>query len=232
MAGDPRFLHSEATSEVEALCATAHWCYARGWVPATSGNFSIREPGRPDTGRILVTPSGLDKGALKPEDLIEVDTGGRVVAGAGKPSAETGLHLVLYRERPEAGAIVHVHTVWNTLISGHYAPRGYAPLEGYEILKGLSGVTTHAHLERVPILENAQTYDQLCEEMTEALEKCPRAHGVLLSRHGLYTWGQSMAEARRHLEVLEFLFEVEMRRLTGSASMERDVIGATEARGA
>jgi methylthioribulose-1-phosphate dehydratase len=230
MASDPRFLHSQSASEVEALCATAHWCYRRGWVPATSGNFSIREPSS-GIGRVLITPSGLDKGTLKPDDLIEVDIDGRVVAGSGKPSAETGLHLVLYRERPDAGAIVHVHTVWNTLISGHYAPRGYAPIEGYEILKGLSGVTSHAHLERVPILENTQTYEQLCDEMTEALEEFPRAHGVLLSWHGLYTWGHSMAEARRHLEVLEFLFEVEMRRLTGGAALEPDAIGADEARG-
>jgi len=229
MAGDPRFLHSEATSEVEALCAAAHWCYHRGWVPATSGNFSIREPGQ-GIGRVRITPSGHDKGTLKPEDLIEMDGEGRVIAGRGKPSAETGLHLVLYRARPGAEAIVHVHTVWNTLISGHYAPRGYAPLEGYEILKGLSGVTTHAHLERVPILENTQTYDELCEELAAALDEYPGAHGVLLSRHGLYTWGQSVAEARRHLEVLEFLFEVEMRRLSGGAQLLSAVIGADEAR--
>ncbi len=230
MGGDPRFLHSQALSEVEALCATAHWCYARGWVPATSGNFSLREPG-PGIGRVLITPSGHDKGALQPDDLIEVDANGRVVAGRSKPSAETGLHRVLYRARPEARSILHVHTVWNTLISGHYAPRGYAPLQGYEILKGLAGVTTHAHLERVPILANTQTYDELCDEMAEALDEYPQAHGVLLSRHGLYTWGQSVAEARRHLEVLEFLFEVEMRRLTGGRMLEPDAIGADEARG-
>lgn len=229
MAGDPRFAHSEAASEVEALCATAQWCYARGWVPATSGNFSIRELGS-GIGRVRITPSGVDKGALKPQGLIEVDGEGRVVAGAGKPSAETGLHLVLYRGRPDAGAIVHVHTVWNTLISGHYAPRGYAPLEGYEILKGLSGVITHAHLERVPILENTQDYNQLCDEMAKTLDESPRAHGVLLRRHGLYTWGQSVAEARRHLEVLEFLFEVEMRRLAGGVAMEPDLVGVDEER--
>ena len=89
------------------------------------------------------------------------------------------------------------------------------PLEGYELLKGLSGVTTHAHLERVPILENSQNYAELAGQLAAALEANPQAHGVLLSRHGLYTWGQSVAEARRHLEALEFLFEVEERRLLG-----------------
>ncbi len=197
-------------SIAESLCATARWCYTRGWVPATSGNFSARVD-----GRILVTASGLDKGTLTPGGLLEVDSNGRVIAGDGKPSAETGLHLVLYGARADAAAILHVHSVWNTLISARYVSRGYVPLEGYELLKGLSGVATHAHLERVPILENSQDYGDLAGRLAAALDANPQAHGVLLSRHGLYTWGQSVAEARRHLEALEFLFEVEERRLTG-----------------
>jgi methylthioribulose-1-phosphate dehydratase len=195
----------------ESLCATARWCYSRGWVPATSGNFSIRE-----SGRILITASGLDKGALTADGLIEVDLDGNVLAGTGKPSAETGLHLILYRDRPAAGAILHVHTIWNTLLSARYEPKGYVPIEGYELLKGLSGVTTHACLEQVPILKNSQDYADLSDKLTKALEEYPQAHGVLLSRHGLYTWGDSVAEARRHLEALEFLFEVEGRCLLGA----------------
>jgi methylthioribulose-1-phosphate dehydratase len=166
-------------------------------------------------GRILITASGLDKGTLTPERLLEFDSQGQVVKGVGQPSAETGLHLVIYRARRNAGAILHVHTVWNTLISARNASLGYVPLEGYELLKGLSGVTTHAHLERVPILENSQNYAELAGQLAAALEANPQAHGVLLSRHGLYTWGQSVAEARRHLEALEFLFQVEERRLLG-----------------
>jgi methylthioribulose-1-phosphate dehydratase len=195
-------------SEVEALCATARWCYARGWVPATSGNFSVR------AGRhILITPTGLDKGALTPGDLLEIDPEGRAVAGKGKPSAETGLHTVIYRERPGAQAILHVHTIWNTLLSGRFLEKGYVPIEGYELLKGLAGVSTHEHEEQVPIIGNSQDYALLSTNLAEALDGFPRAHGVLLSQHGLYTWGESVAEARRHLEALEFLFEVEGRRL-------------------
>jgi methylthioribulose-1-phosphate dehydratase len=194
----------------ESLCATARWCYAQGWVPATSGNFSVR-----DKDRILITASGLDKGTLTPTGLLEIDSNGVVLRGDGKPSAETILHLVLYRARPNAGAILHVHTIWNTLISARDASLGYVPLEGYELLKALSGVTTHAHLERVPILENSQNYTDLAQQLASVLDINPQAHGILLSRHGLYTWGQSVAEARRHLEALEFLFQVEERRLLG-----------------
>jgi methylthioribulose-1-phosphate dehydratase len=195
----------------ESLCATARWCYGQGWVPATSGNFSVRVD-----GRILVTASGLDKGLLTPVGLLEVDGEGRVVAGAGRPSAETCLHLKLYKARPQAGAILHAHTVWNTLLSGMYEAEGRVELTGYELLKGLAGVATHEHVERVPILKNSQDYVELAAQFAQALAEFGDAHGVLLSRHGLYTWGESVADARRHLEALEFLFEVETRRLLGA----------------
>ncbi|HUB28134.1 MAG TPA: methylthioribulose 1-phosphate dehydratase [Terracidiphilus sp.] len=200
--------HEPRNSEVEALCATARWCHARGWVPATSGNFSVRSG-----DRIFITPTGLDKGTLASTDLLETAADGTVVDGRGKPSAETGLHAVIYRERPQAHAILHVHTVWNTLLSGRFLETGYVPVEGYELLKGLAGVATHEHEERVPILENSQDYEELARQLTSALQLYAGAHGVLLSRHGLYTWGNSVADARRHLEALEFLFEVEGRRL-------------------
>jgi methylthioribulose-1-phosphate dehydratase len=201
-------------SEVERLCATARWCYGRGWVPATSGNFSVRVSDGP-TQRLFITPSGLDKGTVTPAHLLEIDQDGQAIKGNGKPSAETGLHLVIYRARPVTGAILHVHTVWNTLISGRYAGKDCVPIAGYEILKGLAGVTTHEHVERVPLIENTQEYFVLSSQLENVLSKNPEAHGVLLSRHGLYTWGQSVADARRHLEALEFLFEVEGRRMGG-----------------
>jgi methylthioribulose-1-phosphate dehydratase len=197
-----------SAAEIDALCATARWCASRGWVPATSGNFSVRAD-----ERIFITATGLDKGALTPADLLEIDLEGRAVGGQGKSSAETGLHTVIYRDRPEARAILHVHSIWNTLLSGRFAVQGYLAIEGYELLKALSGVTTHAHLEQIPILENTQNYGALSASLASTLLLHPRAHGVLLSRHGLYTWGNLVAEARRHLEALEFLFEVEGRRL-------------------
>ena len=195
----------------ESLCATARWCYTQGWVPATSGNFSVRH-----SGRILITASGLDKGQLTPAGLLEIDLEGRVLSGEGKPSAETGLHLVLYKARPAAGAILHVHSVWNTLLSGIHEAAGHVDISGYELLKGLSGVATHEHVEQIPILANSQNYTHLTRQLEAALAAYPAAHGVLLSRHGLYTWGESVAEARRHLEALEFLFEVEGRQALSS----------------
>jgi methylthioribulose-1-phosphate dehydratase len=201
------------TAQTDALCALARWCSARGWVPATSGNFSVRDA---MSGRILISRSGLDKGQITTADLLELDAQGHLLHGDGKPSAETGLHLVVYRDRPKAHAIAHVHTIWNTLLSACCAKAGSVTIQDYELLKALSGVATHAHRERVPVIANTQDYSTLAEELTAVLQQNPAAHGVLLSGHGLYTWGTSVAEARRHLEALEFLFEVEYRRLSAA----------------
>ena len=200
----------------EDLCDTGRWCATRGWVPATAGNFSFRTAPA-DGGRIFITASGLDKGAITPADLLEIDIDCKVLAGAGRPSAETSLHGVIYRDRVDTRAIFHVHSIWNTLLSDRFAAEGAVPLEGYEVLKALTGVNTHEHRELVPILENSQVYTGLSLKLAEVLRAFPDAHGVLLRKHGLYTWGESIAGARRHLEALEFLFEVEARRLFGGA---------------
>jgi methylthioribulose-1-phosphate dehydratase len=207
--------NNELMRQAEELCRAAHECARRGWVPATAGNFSFRDP---QSGRIFITASGLDKGAITPGDLLEIDTECNVLAGPGKPSAETSLHGVIYRhhlgrEKQAPNAIFHVHTIWNTLLSEHFGDTGTVPLEGYELLKALSGVSTHDHRELVPVLDNSQEYEGLALRLDNVLNKSPDAHGVLLWRHGLYTWGESIAGARRHLEALEFLFEVEARRL-------------------
>jgi methylthioribulose-1-phosphate dehydratase len=200
--------------QAESLCEAAHECARRGWVPATAGNFSFRDGA---SGRIFITASGLDKGAITPEDLLEIDVDCNVIAGAGKPSAETSLHGVIYRDRASsdsgAMAIFHVHSIWNTLLSDRFAKTGAVPIENYELLKALWGVGTHEHRELVPILENSQKYGGLARELEAVLGNYPGVHGVLLRRHGLYTWGESIAGARRHVEALEFLFEVESRRL-------------------
>jgi methylthioribulose-1-phosphate dehydratase len=204
----------------EDLCDAARWCATRGWVPATAGNFSFRTAPA-DGGRIFITASGLDKGAITPADLLEINLDCKVLAGAGRPSAETSLHGVIYRDRAMPGggarAIFHVHSIWNTLLSDRFAADGAVPLEGYEVLKALTGVSTHEHRELVPILENSQEYTGLSLKLTEVLRAFPDAHGVLLRKHGLYTWGESIAGARRHLEALEFLFEVEARRLMSAS---------------
>ncbi len=80
-------------------------------------------------------------------------------------------------------------------------------IEGYEMLKGLAGVMSHEHRELVPIVDNDQDMTRLARRVGETLDRHPEAHAFLLRRHGLYTWGDSLADAERHVEILAFLFE-------------------------
>ena len=193
--------------------------YARGWVLGTSGNFSAVVRRKPL--RLAMTASSLPKGALTPGDILECDEGGRVVGRAGKPSAETLLHVEVVRRRG-AGAVLHTHSVWSTMLSESWAarPEGALIIEGYEMLKGLAGVMSHDHRELVPILENDQDIPRLAGRVGRTLDRYPEAHAFLLRRHGLYTWGETLAEAERHVEILEFLFEV-MGRSSGAELSRR-----------
>lgn len=171
----------------------------------TSGNFSAVVSRHPV--RLAITPSAAHKGALDPATFLEVDeTGGVAGPGQGKPSAETLLHLEIVAERG-AGAVLHTHSVWSTILSDLHAAGGGLAISGYEMLKGLEGVQTHEHGERIPIVENDQDMPRLAKEVRQVLRGQPDAHAVLLRRHGLYTWGRTLAEAERHVEILEFLLE-------------------------
>jgi len=120
-----------------------------------------------------------------------------------------------------AGAVLHTHSVWSTVLSGIHAAQGGLAIEGYEMLKGLSGIQTHEHREWLPIIENSQYMAPLARIISDTLKQHPSAHGFLLKEHGLYTWGVDIAEARRHVEILEFLMETLVRRGEALAPRER-----------
>lgn len=179
--------------------------YSRGWVLGTSGNLSAvvsREP-----FRLAITSSGVDKGDLSTDDILLIDDGGRVLEGNGRPSAETLLHLAVVKLRG-AGAVLHTHSVWSNILSDACFGEGGVKIEGHEMLKGLQGIESHEHSEWLPIIENSQDMTLLASAAEQALARHAGAHGFLLRRHGLYTWGRDLAEAKRHIEIIEFLLEV------------------------
>ena len=186
-----------------ALAEIGRQFYGRGWVLGTSGNFSAvvsRDP-----LRLAITTSGVDKGALTADQIVEIDDRSTVLAGSGRPSAEAGLHLAIAQGRG-AGAVLHTHSIWSTILSDAATGNGLA-IEGYEMLKGLDGVGTHEHREWLPILDNTQDWAAEVPRVEAVLAEHPEAHGFLIRRHGLYTWGRDLGDARRHVEILEFLFE-------------------------
>jgi methylthioribulose-1-phosphate dehydratase len=193
------------------LAAAGKAFYKRGWVLGTSGNFSMLLARKPM--RLCITASGNEKGNLEETNFLELDDDAEILQGFGKPSAETMLHLTIYRLIPKARSILHTHSVWGTILSDVCFQDGGIEIEGYEMLKGLSGVKTHAHKEIVPILENSQDYIALSHVIDTVIKENKGIHGIYLRRHGLYTWGETVAEAKRHVEIFEFLFEVLGRRL-------------------
>jgi len=180
--------------------------YARGWMLGTSGNLSAvvaRDP-----LKLAITRSSVPKGALTPADVLEVNADGAATRrGPGRPSAETQLHCVIARDRG-AGAVLHTHSVWSTILSERHANDGGLTIAGYEMLKGLAGVTSHEQREFVPILDNDQDMTRLGRRVSAVLDEHHGAHALLLRRHGLYTWGETLDDAERHVEIVEFLLEV------------------------
>ena len=188
-----------------ALVAICRGFCARGWALGTSGNFSAvlsRDP-----LRLAITPSGADKGELSADGILTIGQELNEIHGLNdKPSAEALLHIRVVLERG-AGAVFHTHSVWSTILSRIHAAAGGVMIEGFEMLKGLKGVQSHEHREWLPIIDNSQDMPALAESVLQILKKHPDSHGFLLKQHGLYTWGETLAEAKRHVEIFEFLLE-------------------------
>jgi methylthioribulose-1-phosphate dehydratase len=197
---------SDDFAEIAAsLASIAKGFHARGWLLGTSGNLSAVVQRHPL--RLAMSPSGIDKGELTPDQLLSIDEDARIVSDHnGKPSDESLLHIRVVKERG-AGAVLHTHSVWNTVLSDLYASDGGLKIEGYEMLKGLQGVRTHDHTEWLPIIDNSQDMPALAEVVGKTLNEHKTAHGFLVLRHGLYSWGDTLTQAKRHIEILEFLLE-------------------------
>ena len=178
---------------------------ARGWVPATAGNLSVRL----GDGRIAITRSGFHKGMLSPEALMLVDDQGMALDSNHRPSAETGLHCGIYRHFPEVGAALHGHSVPATVLSRR-AGAGIT-LAGYELLKAFPGLATHQAAVQLPVLDNDQDIAAL-QDRVQAIWAATRqpVPGYLIRGHGVYAWGRDMGEALLRLEALEFMLDCEL----------------------
>jgi methylthioribulose-1-phosphate dehydratase len=193
---------------VEAIAAFGRFAAMRGWIPATSGNFSCRI----DARTVAVTRSGVDKGNLGPADIAALSLDAPVPPGM---SAEAPLHVARYRADAGTGAVVHVHTVAATVLSRLHLSDGAVRFADFEMHKALRGFTSHEGELELPVFANDQDTDALAARIEARLGASPRVAAYLLAGHGVYAWGRTMDEARRHLEGIEFLLActLEERRL-------------------
>ncbi len=198
----------ELYKTISELVEVGRLFYQRGWLPATGGNLSARL----EDQRVLITASGSHKGHLTAEDFVVVDLEGNLVKGSKKPSAETLLHLLVYRLFPEAKCVLHIHSLSSTLISRLF--KEGILLRDYELLKAFAGINTHEVEVWVPVFENHQDMKRLSGLIEEGIKGKERLYGFLLRSHGLYTWGNSIKEATVRVEAFEFLFECELKLLS------------------
>lgn len=185
----------------------------RGWFPGTSGNLSARVSAPGELLLLIVSASGRDKASMTAPDFVLMDGSlqpvePRVLPVVGqaepRPSAETVVHARIY-EAAGCGCVLHVHTVWNNLIAELFASQGEVVVQDLEMLKGLD-IWEEAAAIRVPIVENLFHLPALADAVVARITD-RRVPGVLIRRHGLYAWGATPFEAKRHVEAFEFMFE-------------------------
>ncbi len=218
----PHFL-----AAAEEIIDAIGFFHQQGWCPATSSNFSFRlesseigeigEIGEIESGEIFISRSGIDKGHFQIQDFLHIDLNGQVKAPPHAcASAETDLHTLIYQKFPNIKCVLHTHSAIATVLSMQYRQTSFLQFQGLEILKGLSGIQTHDTQVRLPIVDNSQDISQIKTQVEAYLQNHSVMFGYLIAGHGLYTWGESIATAKRHVETLEFLLECEWLKRKGS----------------
>jgi methylthioribulose-1-phosphate dehydratase len=202
----PAHVRSPALSLVEAaqgVMAMSHFAGARHWVPATSGNFSVRM----DATHAALTATGADKAHLSVDEVIAAE-----IAGPKHPraSAEAPLHLARYACDPLIGAIAHIHTLPATILSRRHEAAGHLTIKGWELLKAFPGIDSHEATLDLPIVPNDQNTERLAALVEARLAAHPPVPGYLIAGHGLYVWGTKPADAIRHMEAFDFLLAAEL----------------------
>jgi len=190
------------------VCELCRNFYNFGWVTGTGGSISIRLD-----DRIFMTPSGVQKERIKPEELFVVDKTGAVItppacrADGTRPKLSdcSPLFLHAYNQR-NAGAVLHSHGMSCNLVTLLFAGSNEFRITRQEMIKGIDGHGYYDDLV-IPIIENTAWEHELADSLGEAIAKYPKAPAVLVRQHGMYVWGKTWEGAKRHAECLHYLFD-------------------------
>lgn len=192
-----------------SMTGLIRWINNRGWSPGTSTNYSFIHPELDDI--VVISKSGVDKSLFSSDDFMHVDLHGEPtnLYSEFKPSAETLIHTELYKLFPKTKVILHTHSKASTLLSFLDEPLGFVAFSGYEVLKGLPNTSTHEALVRIPIFKNDQDMPRFTKQF-KTFEVSLGNNAFLMEKHGLYVWGETFEEAKRHLEIYEYLLDLEL----------------------
>ncbi len=202
-------LNHEDHRSAEELASLVRKLNVSGHNPATSGNYSLKSKTYPDYG--LVSESGIDKSQFQREHFLPVHYKTReqhpgVLHQKRKASDETAIHLAIL-DSSTAGCVLHTHFLESLVFADLFPGEAMLYLEGLELLKGLKGINTHETKIALACFENTQDIIGLSERIPSVLKSQENIFGVMLRGHGLYVWGETVAEAKKHLEVLEYLIK-------------------------
>jgi methylthioribulose-1-phosphate dehydratase len=191
-------------SSAEEVASASRRLYDLGWMRGTSGNVAVV-----GDGGIIITASGVDKSAVDADNTVIVDMDGRAMDGSHsrglRPSAEAVVDARIIAASG-ARAVVHVHAL-SAVIAAERWPDGIA-LVDVEQLKGI-GRGGEADPVLVPVVANSQDMTDLSDRVTAAMDTGVPA--VVVARHGLYAWGDSLGQAMERTESLDWLFEYALR---------------------
>lgn len=165
--------------------------YARGYVASNDGNISARL----DENKFLVTPTGVSKGFMKPEDLIVVNIEGKVLSGMKKPSSEVFMHLQVYKDRPDVNSVCHAHPPYATGFAVAGIPLDKCILPEVIITLG-----------SIPLIEyGTPGTEELYRPVTKLLKDYD---AFLLANHGALTVGTDVINAYHKMETLEHFAQI------------------------
>ncbi|EWC45164.1 methylthioribulose-1-phosphate dehydratase [Drechslerella stenobrocha 248] len=199
------------------ICELCRNFYTLGWVTGTGGGISIRQD-----DNIYIAPSGVQKERLHPSHMFVLSHSANTYLRHPtplKPSACTPLFLAAYNARG-AGACIHTHSHWAVLATLINRGKKTFRIANAEMIKGIPSPATggyhgyHDTLE-IPIIENTAKEEDLRESLEKAIEEYPNTSAVLVRRHGVYVWGDTVWKAKTQAECYDYLFQlaVEMAKL-------------------
>ncbi len=190
------------------LLKTCEFIAQRNLCPATGGNFSLRLA----DNQMQMSASGKDKGQLTAQDFVVCDFQANWQSGDGKPSAEAALHGMIYQLSPQTQCVLHTHSMPVTVLSMLPDTDNKIAFYGYEMQKTIAGFRSHEETLNLFVFDNNQDIPALAQQVKALWDKAHLANGLVVRGHGLYSWGNSIMEAKRHMEGLEFLVECELNR--------------------